>query len=168
MADEVVAEREERRSDESRNDADPADVTGTLRLERERDSAAHDEHRPEEHRGARPLAEAEHGDRHREERRRPEGDRGARRPGLANPDGDEQVGQPRRDRARDEERKQRRASVTPPWSAAATQSTANVATCMRSAPTAAGTTGGTSAKRTATGIAPKQAAETSARRTASI
>ena len=60
------------------------------------------------------------------------------------------------------------ASVTPPWRAAAAQSTANVATCMRSAPTAAGTTGGTSAKRTATGIAPKQAAETSARRIASI
>ena len=40
--------------------------------------------------------------------------------------------------------------------------------CMRSAPTAVGTSGGTSAKRTATGIAPKSAAETSARRTASI
>ena len=54
--------------------------------------------------------------------------------------------------------------MTPPWIAAATQRTANVATCMRSAPTAAGTSGGTSAKRTATGIAPKRAAETSARR----
>ncbi len=58
--------------------------------------------------------------------------------------------------------------VMPPWIAAATQRTANVPICMRSAPTAAGTTGGTSAKRTATGIAPNRAAETNARRTASI
>ena len=39
---------------------------------------------------------------------------------------------------------------------------------MKRAPTAAGTSGGPSANRTATGIAPKKAAETSARRTASI
>ncbi len=58
--------------------------------------------------------------------------------------------------------------VMPPWIAAATHRTANVPTCMRSAPTAAGTTGGTSANRTATGIAPNSAAETRARRTASI
>ena len=62
----------------------------------------------------------------------------------------------------------RPSSVTPPWIAAATQRTPNVATCMKSAPTAADTSGGTSAKRTATGIAPNSAAETSARRTASI
>ena len=61
----------------------------------------------------------------------------------------------------------RPSSVTPPCTAAATQSTANVAICMSRAPTAAGTRGGTSAKRTATGIAPKHAAETSARATAS-
>ena len=59
-------------------------------------------------------------------------------------------------------------SVTPPCTTAAPQSTANVAICMKSAPTAAGTSGGPSAKRTATGIAPKKAAETRARRTASI
>ena len=89
-------------------DPDPADMTRPVRLERERDAAAHDQHGAEQHRRAGPLVEDEHGDGHGEQRRHAERDGRPRRSGLADPDRDEEVREPGRDRAGEQERRRRR------------------------------------------------------------
>ena len=103
---EVVAQREQSGPAEGEDDPDAPDVARPLGLQRQRDPAPDDEERSDEHGRSGPLSEGDHRDRHREERRHPERDRGPRRARLADRDGDEEVREPGRDRAREQERQQ--------------------------------------------------------------